>query len=540
MTRDTAASSPRPLAAPLAAPGTAVTRRRLLLGGLGLAGVGTLAACSGATGSSGPTALGSRTTLPASPPVSPSAGQKVIDLALNPRPVTVDLGGVTVNTWAYGEQVPGTPVRAKAGDLIRATVRNELPQPTSIHWHGIRLRDVADGVPGLTQAPIGAGASYQYAFTVPDPGTYFFHPHVGVQLDRGLYAPLIIEDPAERGDYDAEWVVVLDDWLDGTGRTPDQVLTQLKGGTGGTGGTGGMGGMDHSGMTGMDHSDMTGSTSNGSMGSMGSSPFGDAGDVTYPYYLANGRISTAPQTFTAKPGQKIRIRLINAASDTIFSVALSGHRMRVTHTDGYPVQPRTTDALYIGMGERYDVEITAKDGVFPLLAVPVGKTPAPGPAGGQAITLLRTGSGSPPPPTARPNELSGQTLMVHDLAPAESATLPPRTPDRTSTLTLNGQMNPYQWGINGAPYGSNSPVTITKGERLRMAVTNQTMMVHPLHVHGHTFALASTGVRKDTVLVRPMERLEVDIEADNAGRWMTHCHNAYHAEAGMMIELRYT
>ncbi len=498
-------------------PGAPVNRRTLLLGGLGVAGIGAAAACStGATTVSGPAAVSTRTTIPASSPLAPTPGQRVRSFTLNPRPVTLDLGGVNVRTWAYGDEVPGTALRASAGDLLRVAVRNDLPDPTTVHWHGIRLRNVADGVPGLTQEPIAPGASYDYEFAAPDPGTYFFHPHVGVQLDRALYAPLIIEDPHEPGGYDREWVLVLDDWLDGTGATPDQVLARLTAATAsGEAGMGGMGGME-----GM-----------GGMGGSTGSPFGDAGDVSYPYYLANGRISTAPQTFTAKPGERIRMRIINAASDTIFSVALGDHQLSVTHTDGYPVQPRTTDALYIGMGERYDVIVTAKDGVFPLLAVPVGKEPQTGPAAAQAMALLRTGAGSAPPPTVRPAQLGGEILMVHDLAPTDAARLTARTPDRTTPLTLDGQMTPYAWGMNGAPFGSNTPLTVGHGERLRLEVTNRTMMVHPLHVHGHTFALADSGIRKDTVLVRPMERLSVDLEADNVGRWMVHCHNIYHAEA---------
>lgn len=503
-----------------------LTRRTLLLGGLGLAGTAAVAACStGQPGASSPTMLGTRTALPPTSPLSPTPGQQVRSFALEPRPVTADLGGVTVRTWAYGDQIAGTALRATAGDLLRVHVRNRLPDPTSVHWHGIRLRNVADGVPGLTQAPIAPGADYDYEFTAPDPGTYFFHPHVGVQLDRGLYGPLIIDDPHEPGAYDHEWVLVLDDWLDGTGRTPDQVLAQLQAAPapGSTGGMGGMGGMDHSGMG----------------GSMGGSMGGDGGDVAYPYHLVNGRISTAPQTFTAKPGDRIRLRIINAASDTFFTVALGGHEMTVTHADGYAVRPTPADGLHIGMGERYDVTVTARDGVFPFLAVPLAKQPMAGPAAGQAMALLRTGSGSPPAPGIRPPQLTGRVLTVHDLTPTDNARLPARTPDRSTPLTFDGQMAPYAWGINGAPYGSNSPVMVTDGERLRLEVANRTMMMHPLHLHGHTFALADSGVRKDTVVLRPMERLALDLQADNAGRWMLHCHNIYHAESGMMIELRY-
>src|SRR5699024_9419848 len=142
----------------------------------------------------------------------------------------------------------------------------------------------------MTQDPVKPDTSYVYEFTAPDPGTYFFHPHVGVQLDRGLYAPLIIDDPNEPGDYDTEWVLVLDDWIDGTGTTPKQVLEKLMANDSGSGG---MGGMDHGGeMGGM------GGMSHGAMDEAG--PWGDAGDVTYPYFLINGRPPADLETFRAK------------------------------------------------------------------------------------------------------------------------------------------------------------------------------------------------------------------------------------------------
>ncbi|HET8595110.1 MAG TPA: multicopper oxidase family protein [Intrasporangium sp.] len=499
------------------------TRRQLLLGGLGVATTAALAACSTntvgtATSSSTPRAFGTPT------PLQPTAGQKLVEKTLTAKPVTVDVGGRTVSTWAYDERIPGPLVRATAGDFLRLRLDNQLPDDTTIHWHGIRLRNAADGVPGLTQDPVKPGASYVYEFVAPDPGTYFFHPHVGLQLDRGLYAPMVIDDPAEPGQYDAEWVVVLDDWIDGTGTTPEEVLKKLIADDGAAT-SGGMGGMDHGSMGGMDH---------GSMGGMSAgAPWGDAGDVTYPHFLINGRTPTDPDVLTAKPGQRIRLRMISAASDTIFTVALGGHRMTVTHSDGHAVLPTQTDAVYLGMGERYDAVVTLRDGVFPLVARPFGKT-----TGGQALALVRTGKGSAPGAGVTPAELTRQVLIGSQLQPADSSRLPDRAPDVTAQLALQGSMKPYQWGINGAPYGHNEPLTVKAGQRLRINAVNMTMMTHPLHLHGHTFALAS-GLRKDTVLMAPMQSLSLDLDADNAGDWMVHCHNIYHAEAGMMIALKY-
>lgn len=482
-----------------------ISRRGLILGGLAVVGAGALAASSNPPGAS-PSTFASPARL------QPLAGQRVVKHRLTAQTTSLDLGGAAVDTWAFGDTAPGPLIRATADDMLRIQVDNQLPTDTSVHRHGIALRNVADGVPGLTQDPIAAGSSHLYEFTAPDPGTYFYHSHVGVQLDRGLYGPLIIDDPHEPGDYDLEWVVVLDDWVDGTDRTPDDVLADLIGTAGD--GTGSMGGMDMGGM---------------SMG--GDPPFGDAGDVAYPHYLINGHVPTAPDVLRGKPGQRVRLRIINAGSDTIFTVALGGHRLTVTHTDGFAVQPRDVGALYLGMGERYDATVTLGDGVFPLVAAPYGKE-------GRAMALIRTGSGAAPDPATQIAELNGPILQGVDLQPTQASRLSTRGPDSTQMVHLSGQMMPYRWAINGAPYGEHDPLLINEGDRVRLELMNMTQMTHPMHIHGHTFALPS-GLRKDTVLVKPMSSLAVDLQADNPGNWMTHCHNIYHAEAGMMIALNY-
>ncbi|MFW0796967.1 multicopper oxidase family protein [Gordonia sp. CPCC 205515] len=497
------------------------SRRQVLLGGLGLVGAGVLASCGFTSGGSSTRSAATSFGVPS--PVDAAPGRRVVEASLSAQEMTVDLGsGITARTWAYGDLVPGKVLRATAGDVIRARVTNRLPADTTIHWHGVHLRNSADGVPGVTQDPIASGDTYVYEFTAPNAGTHFFHPHVGVQIDRGLYAPLIIDDPNERGDFDDEWIVVLDDWTDGVGQNPDAILADYKAQNGSLSSMGGMGGMGGMG------------TAMPGMGGASKSVLGDAGDVNYPYYLINGRVPAAPTSFTSKPGHRIRIRMINAGADTVFKVALGGHPMTVTHSDGFPVVPRTTGSLYIAMGERYDVIVTAGDGVFPLVANAEGKT-------GQALALLRTGSGTAPSATAHPTELDSTGLLgSQDLTATESARLPTRQPDGTLDVTLNGQMKPYGWGINGKKYGEDTPMTVHADQRVRMRMTNMTAMVHPMHIHGHSWGLpASGGLRKDTVLVRPMQTIVADLQADNPGDWAFHCHNIYHAEVGMMTTVKY-
>ncbi|MFD9413070.1 multicopper oxidase family protein [Streptomyces sp. NPDC059989] len=456
------------------------------------------------------------------------------EVKLTATAATLDLGGGrSVRSWAYGDQLPGQEVRVTAGGTLALTLSNNLPEATSLHWHGLALRNDMDGVPGLTQRDIAPGGSFAYRFAVTHPGTYWFHPHTGVQQDRGLYAPLIVEDPKEPLSYDKEWVVVLDDWIDGVdGVTPDAVLAELRKGA-----------------------NPKAHAAHGRAPSPTPSPKApgaapkpprllvgadsdilgrEAGDVAYPHYLVNGRVAEDPSVFTASPGDRIRLRIINAGGDTAFRLVLGGHELTVTHADGFPVEHAKTGALLLGMGERYDVLVTAKDGVFPLTAIAEGK-------GRSALAVLRTGAGTAPTPATRPTELDGPPLMADSLRPAESVALAAREPDRTVRLRLTGSMSRYNWAFDGAPYTPDQRHPVKAGERVRLEFANATPMWHPIHLHGHTFALGGEagGARKDTAILLPGRRLTTEFDADNPGLWMTHCHNVYHSESGMMTVLGY-
>lgn len=487
-----------------------LSRRQLLAAGLGAGAAGMLAACARAGSVADPQALAS--AVAAAEHARATTG-RTRRMALTAKPLQVDLAGRVVTTWAYGDSVPGTPIRAIAGDRIQVLVTNRLPEQTSVHWHGLAIRNDMDGVPGLTGAAIPAGGSFLYDFVVPDAGTHWFHPHHGMQVDRGLYAPFIVESPDEPGDYDHEWILVLDDWSDGIGPTLQQTYDALvAAGTDGTGTdpVGGMGGMAGMSM--------------------------DGGDVDYSLYVVNGRPPTDPDVLTAKPGQRVRLRIINAAADSVFDVALAGHRLKVTHTDGYPVRPVATDVVRMGMGERYDAVVTLADGVFPFVIRRYGKQ-------GLARALVRTGTGSTPAADFEPAELSGYPLTADALSAAEGVALPRKDPDTSQNVLLSGSMAPYVWTINGRTYDTTVPLTVTAGQTTRLRVMNHSMMAHPLHLHGHTFQLGAaggTGTRKDTVLVPAMASVDLAVLADNPGRWMLHCHTAVHMEAGMMTRLDYT
>ncbi|MFF4548386.1 multicopper oxidase family protein [Streptomyces sp. NPDC001435] len=518
-----------------------MNRRSVLLAGLGVAGAGALAACSD-SGSTPALVSPSGADVAAVDKKRGKSG-KTNELTLTAVQAKVGLGaGITARTWAFDGRIPGKELRVSAGDTLAATLSNQLPNQTatSIHWHGIALRNDMDGAPPATQSAVRAGRNFTYRFTADTAGTYFFHPHVGIQLDRGLYAPLIVEDPREPLSYDEEWVIILDDWLDGVTGTPDDVFAELGHGMGGMD----MGdGMDMSSGTDGMPSSPSASSSGGRMGMkymlMGArSPLlgGDAGDVKYPYHLVNGRVPADPAIFRSKPGKRVRLRLINAGSDTAYRVALGGHKLTITHTDGFPVRHQQVDALLIGMGERYDVLVTLDDGVFPLVALAEGKN-----ATGMAV--IRTGSGSTPPATIRPTELDGTLLAAAQLHAADDVRLASKKADRVHRIELTGGMMMYNWAINGRRFDMNNPtahpITVEQGQRVRLDFVNTTTMWHPMHLHGHTYQLGGSGPRKDTTIVLPKRTVTVFFDADNPGQWMLHCHNAYHGEAGMMALVAY-
>jgi FtsP/CotA-like multicopper oxidase with cupredoxin domain len=494
-----------------------LTRRQLLGRGAGAAAVVALGAYGlGRTGAAGGTA----------------------DFVLRPAEATVELGRRRVRTFSYGDALPGPEIRLREGDPVRVRVDNALAEEdTSVHWHGIALANEADGVPGMTQDPIGPGDSYLYEFTPPDAGTYLYHSHVGMQLDRGLYGPLIVEPRREELAYDAEAVLMLDDWLDGIAGTPDAELERLRSSGMAMGGGHGSG-MPRAGRplpVGERHATLSGAPPPaGSLAAMANelhSGRGDPGDVRHPLYLVNGRPPEDPPTVRVRRGERLRLRLVNPSADTIFCLYVDGHPLTVTHADGQRVEPVETDALVIGMGERYDVLVEARGrGVQRIVAVPLGKP-------GRALALLRYADARPgTPPSAPPSSLRPRRTVSYEDLRTPDGPSPLREPE---TLRLDLAMTPsgYGWTIGGQAFADADPIELIKGQQVRFVMRNATMMPHPMHLHGHFFRPTrgdGRGPLKDTLTVPAMTEAAIDWVADNPGTWAYHCHNAYHQEAGMM------
>ncbi|HZC54045.1 MAG TPA: multicopper oxidase domain-containing protein, partial [Mycobacterium sp.] len=201
---------------------TRFTRRGFMVAGI--AGGLTLAACSQSKSQVTGSAAQMTAAIAAAEAARPHSG-RTVTAALTPQPTQIDLGGPIVHTFAYGNSIPGPLIRASIGDELAVTVSNRLDRPTSVHWHGIAIRNDMDGAAPATPN-IAAGQDFTYRFSVPNSGTYWAHPHTGLDADKGLYLPVIIDDPTE-GNYDAEWIVVLDDWTDGVGKSPQQLFNEL-------------------------------------------------------------------------------------------------------------------------------------------------------------------------------------------------------------------------------------------------------------------------------------------------------------------------
>ena len=447
----------------------------------------------------------------------------------------VDLAGRKVTTWAYGGEAVAPVLRASRGDRMQVAVTNALPEETTLHWHGIRIRNDMDGAAPTTQDPVAAnGGTFDYDFVVPDPGTHWYHSHSGLQADRGLFGALIVEDPDDRTGADADAVIVIDDWVDGLGTTPDAVLAALNPALAGAhGGHGARAAQTASPAPTPDGEALAVAAELVSQGHGDSAALGGMTQhISYPLHLINGRPPEDPAVIDAVAGQRLRLRVINAAAETPYRLAVGGHELTVVAVDGFDTLPQKADTVIVGMAQRVDVIVTVRSGAWPVVASVEGRP-------GHAATILKTSDAMPfsGPLPARLDEHSRHLVTESELRPAESGVLDTRTPDRDYRVELIQAGDRYAWGIAGDDAGA---LVMKQGERIRITMTNSTPMWHPMHTHGHTFAIPGYGgLRRDTVISLPGSQLAIEFDADNPGEWMFHCHNAYHFEAGMTTNLRY-
>jgi FtsP/CotA-like multicopper oxidase with cupredoxin domain len=436
------------------------------------------------------------------------------DLKLTPGPSKAPLvpGQPETAVWAYNGTVPGPEIRVHQGSRLRVAVENRLTEDTTVHFHGLRLPNAMDGVPHLTQPPIAPGQTFSYEFDVPDAGTYWYHPHVNSaeQLGRGLSGPLIVEE-REPVPVDRDIVWMLSDWR----LLPDAQIRS-------------------------DFGNLHDKAHNGRVGDT----------VTI-----NGRV---PDTFAVRRGERIRVRLVNAANARVFGLRFTGHAPMVIAYDGQPVSPHAPPdgAVVLGPAMRADLilDMTGKPGerfqivddyyrglAYRLVdlvydGAPLRERPPDGP-----IALPPNTMPQPNLETATRHEvifnggMMGQAMM--------------RARGMGSMMDMMEMMRSGKiWFLNGVAmmgHTTEPMLTLPRGGTGLIAMSNETTWWHPMHLHGHAFRVVSrNGAQtrhrewQDTVLVGPRERVEIAFVADNPGDWMFHCHVLEHQESGMMGIIR--
>ncbi|WP_236603871.1 multicopper oxidase family protein [Sandaracinus amylolyticus] len=400
------------------------------------------------------------------------------------------LDGRALDVWAYDGQVPGPVLRANVGDRLRVRITNRLPQPTSIHWHGIRLDNAMDGVPGVTQPPIAPGESFTYDFVARDAGTFWFHPHTrgSEQIERGLHGVLVIDDPDAPRVRDAVWV--LDDWrLDASGAIDPAFVTRHD--------------LAHDGRWGR-------------------------------AITINARIGHREPI---APGERLRVRIVNVANGRVFAPRVVGADARIIAFDGRPTDaPLTLDRLEIAPGNRVDLEVVAPAASGADVRVVD--------AYARNITLARFDvAGAAHEPDAR----AFATSTAPDWRGAMSL-----APDLTYELGAR-RGGPYglEWTLNGEAmregamgHAHDARDRVPLGRFVKMRFVSTSARLHPMHLHGQFFrVLARDGVAadephwRDTVLVHPRETVDIGLVAEDAGTWALHCHVLEHHDSGMMTLL---
>ncbi|MDA0312412.1 MAG: copper resistance system multicopper oxidase [Gemmatimonadetes bacterium] len=475
---------------------------------------------------------------------------------------------------AINDMIPGPLLRLKEGQEAVLRVTNNLDEDTSIHWHGLLVPTDMDGVPGFSYEGIKPGETFTYRFKVRQAGTYWYHSHSGGQEQQGMYAPLVIDPAADDPvRYDREYTMVLSDWTD---EDPMQVLRNLKG-DGAYYNYGKRtlpefveGLFDDAGAVIRDR------TSWGKM-RMDPTDIADVTGATYTYLL-NGTSPEDNWTGEFRPGERVRLRFINAAAMTFFDVQIPGLKMTVVQADGQDVEPVRVDEFRIAVAETYDVIVQPEGGrAYTVFAQTMdrsgyargtlaehpgvqGEIPELDPRPLRTMAMMpgmdhdMSGMDMSAGATAEPMSEMDHAAMGHTPAAggmkklnySDLQALEPnrdvRAPTRDVALRLTGDMERYFWTLNDKKLSQSDPIRLTVGERVRLLMTNETMMEHPMHLHGVFMELQNGGPaafapRKHTISVPPNETVEAHLTFEEPGAWAFHCHLLYHMMTGMFVRV---
>ncbi|MGE4131218.1 MAG: multicopper oxidase domain-containing protein [Bdellovibrionales bacterium] len=499
------------------------------------------------------------------------------DLVVKAEPV--NLSGHKTVPWALTVNggIPAPTLEFAEGDVAEIRVRNEIPnQELSIHWHGILLPNEMDGVPYVTTPPIKSGSTYVFRFPIRQHGTYWYHSHTGLQEQKGVLGAFIIHPAKKQIQADRDLVVILSDWTD---ENPDQVLRNLR--------------KDGDYYLIKKHNVRSwwGALKAGELGHYVSNqwmrmPGMDLSDVGYDAFLINGKRNSVLLA-DAKPGERVRLRMINAGASTYFRVAVGQQPLKVISADGIDIQPTFAREILIGMAETYDVLLTIPKGKhLELRATAQDVTGYASAVIGSSGEIERAADLPAPDPYEPMNHMGHMSMdsMNHDvkhnekptnggqdhsahhghqmmgkMTPKQDKIIDQLTVDQISSigktlfpadknthevrLVLGGSMERYVWHLNGKAIYQDRTIDVNEGDVIRIIFENDTMMHHPMHLHGHFFRVLNsfgmTSPLKHTVDVPPHGARTIEFLANEPGQWLLHCHNLYHMKTGMARVVKY-
>lgn len=447
--------------------------------------------------------------------------------------------------------IPSPVLEFTEGDEAKITVINNIPdEELSIHWHGILLDPFMDGVPYVNTPPIKPGRSFTFRFPIRQHGTYWYHSHTKVQEQKGVYGAIVIHPKVKKIIADKDLVLVVSDWSD---ENSNQILKNLKKDG------------DYYLYKKNTMRSWYGAIKSGKLSyflynewtRMGGMDFSDVG---YDAFLINGKKES--QAMIAHPGEKIRLRIINAASSTYFHVVLGNFPMKIIAMDGVDIQPTLADEFLIGMAESYDIllevperrnyelRVSAQDGTG-AASTWIGrgeKVFAPAkPFPEMYATMNYKAHAGENNSKREQSKMDNQIIKTFDVLEAkalEKTEFPESISRHDVTLVLDGDMERYIWHMNGKVIHQDRNVEIQENEVVRFTFVNNTMMHHPMHLHGHFFRVLNKHGQfsplKHTVDVAPHTTRVIEFYANELGEWMLHCHNIYHLNTGMARIVKYS
>ena len=429
---------------------------------------------------------------------------------------SIDVNGKPASVFGIMQPDGTHGLVTEVGKPFRVRVENGIDAPSLIHWHGLTPPWQQDGVPGISGPPIAPGGSADYDFPLTFGGTYWMHSHQGLQEQSLMTAPLIIRDP--QAPHDGQDIVVL--LSDFSFTPPEEIYAGLR----------------------RPKPAMAAPMAPMSGGMAPGAPVKpDLNDVTYDAFLANDRTLADPFVAKVEPGAVVLLRLINGSSMSAYHIDLGSLTGELVAVDGHAVVPLKGHVFPLAVAQRLDIRIAMprRAASHPVLAVLEGERSRTG--------IVLAAGNAPVKKIADTAAVASAALTLGlERRLRAAAPLAPRKPDRVIPVDLTGDMARYVWSLNNVAWTPDAPpLPVKQGERVALAMTNKTMMPHPMHLHGHAFQVVAInghrfpGAKRDTVLVPPGSRVVVEFDADNPGTWAFHCHLLYHLDAGMFQTVRY-